>query len=111
MRLQFEDEVKCSEQIARISTRHWLWEPSIASFPGACLGDREVGNRHGSISVAGCRMSPQVGGETGSRIDKRCAIEDKFLLNFVLEVYETHLAQGRHFLHEHFEDAPGDRRE
>ena len=56
-------------------------------------------------------MSPQVGGETGSRIDKRCAIEDKFLLNFVLEVYETHLAQGRHFLHEHFEDAPGDRRE
>ena len=26
--------------------------------------------------------------------------------NFAVEVYEIHLAQGRHFLHEHFEDAP-----
>ena len=38
-------------------------------------------------------------------MDKRCAIEDKVLLNFVMEVYETQFAQGRHFLHEHFEDA------
>ena len=39
-------------------------------------------------------------------MDTRCAIEDKNLLNFVVEVSVTQLAQGRHFFHEHFEDAP-----
>ena len=31
--------------------------------------------------------------------------EDKVLLNFFMKVYEIQLAQGRHFLHVHFEDA------
>ena len=39
-------------------------------------------------------------------MDKRCAVKDKVLLNFVMEVHGTQLAQGRHFVHEHIEDAP-----
>ena len=35
-----------------------------------------------------------------------CEVEDKVLLSFVMEVYETHLAQGHHLMYEHFENAP-----
>ena len=61
------------------------------------VGFSECGHRHGFVlRLQGDWLT----------VDKRCAIEDKVLLNFVMKVYETQLAQGCHFLHEHLEHAP-----
>ena len=58
VKLQSKDEVRCYEQIARTSAKQWLWERSIASFPGADLIDREVEKEQVSISASGCRRTP-----------------------------------------------------
>ena len=43
VRLQLEDEIRSCEQIAKHSVMLCLWVGDIASFPGACLVDMEVG--------------------------------------------------------------------
>ena len=61
--LQSEGEVRSCEQQARNSTNEWLWERGGASFPGACLIDREAdGSKLGLISATGSRMIPHVEG-------------------------------------------------
>ena len=92
--LQSEGEVRSCEQQARNSTNEWLWERGGASFPGACLIDREAdGSKLGLISATGSRMIPQVEGVIPGFYCRKIAI-DWFLRGCHWEVCCVWLGSG-----------------